>query len=69
MLPMRASWPTAASRVRMSIAGTVSEREMESSISDWQETALLAPLALFSTTTLLRNVLMPPLLLIERVFI
>ena len=51
------------------MVGTVSEWEMESSISDWQETALLAPFALFSTTTLLRNVLMPPLLLIERVFI
>ena len=59
----------AASFVRMSIAGMVSERDSESSISDWHDTADLAPLAPFSTTTLERNVLMPPLLLIERVFI
>ena len=54
--------------MRMSIAGIVSERLSLSSISDWQDTALLACLALFSTTTLERNVLMPPLLLMERVF-
>ena len=59
----------AASFVRMSIAGMVSERDSESSISDWHDTADLAPLAPLSTTTLERNVLMPPLLLIERVFI
>ena len=53
----------------MSMAGMVSERDSESSIRDWQETALFAPFALFSTTTLERKVLTPPLLLIERVFI
>ena len=51
------------------MAGTVSERDSESSISDWQDTEDFACLAPFCTTTLLRNVLMPPLLLIERVFI
>ena len=69
MAPILASWPTAASRVLMSMAGMVSERDSESSIRDWQETALFAPFALFSTTTLERKVLTPPLLLIERVFI
>ena len=68
MLPILASWPTAASFVRMSMAGTVSERDSESSISDWQDTEDFACLAPFCTTTLLRNVLIPPLLLIERVF-
>ena len=53
----------------MSMAGIVSERDSESSISDWQDTADFAPLAPFWTTTLLRKVLMPPLLLMERVFI
>ena len=68
MLPIFASWPIDASRVRISIAGIVSERDSESSISDWQETEDFAPFAPFSTTTLLRKVLTPPLLLMERVF-
>jgi len=50
------------------MAGTVSERDSESSISDWQDTEDFACFAPFCTTTLLRNVLMPPLLLMERVF-
>ena len=53
----------------MSIAGIVSDLDSESSISDWHDTADFALDAFFCTTTLLRNVLIPPLLLIERVFI
>ncbi len=68
-LPMRASWPMAASFVRTSIAGMVSERDSGVQHQRLTDTEDLAPLAVFSTTTLLRNVLMPPLLLIERVFI
>ena len=68
ILPILASWPTEAFRVRISMAGTVSERDSESSIRLWQDTEDFAPCALFSTTTLLRKVLIPPLLLMERVF-
>ena len=68
MLPIFASWPISASFVRISIAGIVSDLDSESSISDWHDTDDLAFFALFSTTTLLLNVLIPPLLLIERVF-
>jgi hypothetical protein len=52
----------------MSIAGIVSERDSESSISDSQDTEDLLPCALLFTTTALRKVLIPPLLEIERVF-
>ena len=69
MLPIFASWPMEAYRVRTSMAGMVSDLEMESSIRDWQDTADLVPLALGFTTTLLRNVLIPPPLLMDRVFI
>ncbi len=63
-----ASWPTSALLVRMSIAGIVSERDSESSISDSQDTEDLLPCALLFTTTALLKVLIPPLLEIERVF-
>ena len=69
MRPMRASWPTSASGVRTSIAGIVSEREMVSSIKDWQETAALLFLASLLMTTALRKVLMPPSLEMDLVLI
>ncbi len=67
MLPICASCPTSASPVRISIAGIVSDREMSSSIRDWQETADLLPALLMHTE--LRNVLIPPSLEIDLVLI
>ena len=67
--PILASWPTAASRVLISMAGMVSERDSESSIRDWQDTADLLFAALFFTTTELRNVLIPPSLEMDFVLI
>ena len=68
MRPIFASCPTSASFVRISIAGIVSEREISSSIRDWQETADLLPFAFADTTTELRKVLIPPSLEIDLVF-
>jgi hypothetical protein len=51
------------------MAGMVSERDIESSISDWQETAALEFSASFVTTTDERNVLIPPSLEIDFVLI
>ena len=51
------------------MAGIVSEREMVSSIKDWQETAALLFLASLLMTTALRKVLMPPSLEMDLVLI
>ena len=51
------------------MAGMVSDREISSSIRDWQDTVDLLPGAVFCTCTLLRKVLMPPSLEMERAFI
>ena len=57
MRPIRASWPISASLVRTSIAGIVSDLEMESNIRDWQETEDLLFFASFVTETeLLKDV-------------
>ena len=56
-----ASCPISTSSHLTSIAGTVSERDISSSISDAQSTADLAPLASGPITTALLNVLIPPL--------
>ena len=69
MRPIRASWPISASLVRISIAGIVSDLEMESNIRDWQETEDLLFFASFVTETELLKVLTPPSLEMERVFI
>ena len=51
------------------ITGTVSDRDILSSISDSQFTALLLPTAFSFTTTALLKVLMPPLFEMDFVFI
>ena len=57
---MVASWPTDAVGLRTSMAGTVSERLMSSSMSDWQLTLTRARFAWRPTTMELRKVLIPP---------
>ena len=69
MLPICASWPMFASFVRISIAGIVSDREMSSSIRDWQETADFVFFAAFVAETDERKVLMPPSFEIDFVLI